>query len=119
MADQGTLTRIGNRRVAVASPKIPASGPTPSTPSASVGQYADASAATLDNEKGTVVPLNSYQLPYTARWSYFKMRGQDAHTNGVYDTWLVIGAADTTGAQYTGALATPLRDVVIAGFWTM
>lgn len=43
----------------------------------------------------------------------FKMRGEDHNTNGLYDTWQVVGQPDLTGAQYTGSLATPLRDIII------
>jgi hypothetical protein len=45
------------------------------------------------------------------------MRGQDAVVNGSYDTWLASGAPDFAGASYAGALATPLRDIVVIDAW--
>lgn len=47
----------------------------------------------------------------------YKMRGEDAVANGTYDTWLAIGTPDTTGALYGGALATPLRDIIVVDSW--
>jgi len=47
----------------------------------------------------------------------YKMRGMDALSNGVYDTWLTTGAPDTTGARYAGALNLPLRDVIVVETW--
>jgi hypothetical protein len=49
-----------------------------------------------------------------ARRVRYKMRGTDANLDGVTDTWIVYDNDDPTGAQYAGALATPLRDIVIA-----
>ena len=49
--------------------------------------------------------------------SHFKMVGQDS-TNNDLDTWRVTGAPDSTGAQYVGALATPLRNIAVAASWT-
>jgi len=43
----------------------------------------------------------------------FVMRGEDHNTNGLYDTWKVTGSPDFAGGSYAGALATPLRDIVI------
>lgn len=43
----------------------------------------------------------------------YVMRGQDKNVNGQYDTWKSVGAADFAAANYHGALATPLRDVVV------
>lgn len=51
--------------------------------------------------------------------NYFKMRGMDHNTNGLYDTWVVTGAADPTGASYFGGLAVPLRDIVIDASWSI
>lgn len=47
----------------------------------------------------------------------YKMRGMDATIHGLYDTWIVTGSPDTTGASYTGPLATPLRDIVVVDSW--
>jgi hypothetical protein len=47
----------------------------------------------------------------------YKMRGMDAVVHGLYDCWLATGAPDFAAAQYTGALTTPLRDVVIVDDW--
>jgi hypothetical protein len=52
------------------------------------------------------------QAPVTAAITYV-MRGQDHATNGLYDTWKSTNAPDFTGTLYTGALATPLRDIVV------
>lgn len=50
--------------------------------------------------------------------TYYKMRGQDAAVNGLYDTWIASGAPDTAGTYYSGALALPLRDVVVVDSWS-
>lgn len=49
---------------------------------------------------------------------HFKMIGQSA-VNSDHDTWLVVDSPDFTGAQYTGPLATPLRNISIASKWTV
>ena len=49
---------------------------------------------------------------------YFKMRGMDASTDGLYDTWVVFGLPDFAASAYAGSLATPLRDVVIDSSWS-
>ena len=43
----------------------------------------------------------------------YVMRGEDAAINGTYDVWKVTGTADFTASSYHGALATPLRDVIV------
>lgn len=48
---------------------------------------------------------------------YFRMRGQDKNVGGRYDTWTVLNAPDFTGAQYTGSLTTPLRDISVTASW--
>lgn len=48
----------------------------------------------------------------------YKMRGMDKNTNGLYDTWLVSGTPDLTGASYAGALAKPLRDIIVIDSWS-
>lgn len=48
----------------------------------------------------------------------YKMRGMDAVTNGLYDTW-ITSAPDFAGASYAGALATPLRDIVVVDAWSL
>lgn len=48
---------------------------------------------------------------------HFKMMGQD-HNNSNLDTWRVTGSADSTGAQYAGSLATPLRNITVAATWS-
>lgn len=47
---------------------------------------------------------------------FFKMVGQDKN-NSNKDTWEVTGTADFTGAQYTGLLTTPLRNVAVSDTW--
>lgn len=49
--------------------------------------------------------------------THFKMMGQD-NNNDNLDTWRVTSTADSTGVQYAGALATPLRNVTVAATWT-
>ena len=49
----------------------------------------------------------------------FKMIGMDKNISGTYDTWIVTGTADITGVNYSGGLATPLRDIHIASTWTI
>lgn len=48
---------------------------------------------------------------------HFKMLGQAANNNDL-DTWRVTGEADSAGAQYAGALATPLQNIAVAATWT-
>lgn len=48
---------------------------------------------------------------------YYKMRGMDHNVSGLYDTWTVVGSPDYAAASYVGALALPLRDVVISATW--
>lgn len=50
---------------------------------------------------------------------YYKMRGMDNGTPGLYDTWIVTNSADFSATLYAGALATPLLDVVIASSWSI
>jgi len=47
---------------------------------------------------------------------HFKMVGQDAVTTAT-GTWVVTGTPDFTGAQYTGGLTTPLRNIAISEEW--
>jgi hypothetical protein len=48
----------------------------------------------------------------------YKMRGEDALADGLYDTWLATGAPDLDGSDYEGDLVTPLRDVIVIDTWT-
>lgn len=48
----------------------------------------------------------------------YKMRGEDAVVDGRYDSWLVRSEPDLDASEYTGALARPLRDVVVIDTWT-
>lgn len=48
---------------------------------------------------------------------YYKMRGMSASVAGSYDTWIVSGQPDWSATRYTGALATPLRDVCVIGVY--
>ncbi len=50
---------------------------------------------------------------------FYKMIGMDHNVNGLYDTWVVKGSPDFTGAQYGGLLATPLRKIAIDVSWTV
>jgi hypothetical protein len=49
---------------------------------------------------------------------FYKMSGMDHNVDGLYDTWVVLGAADYAGASYTGGLATPLRKIAISSAWS-
>lgn len=49
---------------------------------------------------------------------YYKMRGMDQATAGLYDTWVIFGVPDFTATYYAGVLNLPLRDVVIDSSWT-
>lgn len=48
----------------------------------------------------------------------YKMRGEDALTDALYDSWLVEGAPDLDASEYAGALARPLRDVIVTDTWS-
>lgn len=41
----------------------------------------------------------------------YRMKGMDALTDGLYDTWNVTTSPDFSASQYSGGLNTPLRDV--------
>jgi hypothetical protein len=69
-------------------------------------------------EVGLLVHFASTRGAYPWRLAYFKMCGEDANIAGRWDTWIVYGAPDVTGAQYVGTLSTPLRGVYIAEAWT-
>lgn len=45
---------------------------------------------------------------------YYAMRGRDSVA---YRSWVVTGAPDTTGAQYTGPLVGSLSDIVVVQSW--
>ena len=47
----------------------------------------------------------------------FKMRSMDALVNGLHDTWLTSSTPDLLGTYYVGALATPLRDIIVIDTW--
>jgi len=49
--------------------------------------------------------------------TYYKMRGMDNLTNGLYATWVVSGTPDFGAARYIGPILTPLRDVCIIDVW--
>lgn len=49
--------------------------------------------------------------------SVYKMRGMDAAVSGLYDTWL-SSEVDLDGSEYHGALATPLRDIIVIDTWS-
>lgn len=55
-----------------------------------------------------------------ATLTYYKMRGMDQLTGGVYATWVVSGQPDFTAARYvnTGGLNLPLRDICVVDIWT-
>lgn len=66
----------------------------------------------------TTSPLNAHvdstlYNDFDVTEHYYLMTGTDAVTTA-RDSWKVIGAPDTTGAQYTGALTQPLRNIFIA-----
>lgn len=58
----------------------------------------------------------------STKWSagatYYKMRGMDQLTNGLYATWVVTGAPDYAAGSYVGGLNLPLRDVHVIDTWT-
>jgi hypothetical protein len=111
--DQGATTRIGARNI-YSSPTISASGPTPGIPTTSHGTYMGTSVLEQTSDVvGTLLAM-PHSLQTSAAKEY-KMCGQDKNTNGVFDTWIVYGFPDLTGAEYAGALATPLRDIFICG----
>jgi hypothetical protein len=47
----------------------------------------------------------------------YKMQGMDAVTTA-RATWLASGTPDFAASRYTGALTTPLRDVVVVDVWS-
>jgi len=112
MTDQGTTTKINIRNV-YSSPQVDASGPTPGLPTTNHGQYGrpivTEGAINLPTEQQTYHTL-TVLTPVK-----YKMCGQDASVNGLFDTWVVSNAPDFTGSQYTGSLATPLRDIFVCG----
>jgi hypothetical protein len=57
---------------------------------------------------------------WDANLTYYKMRGMDQVTAGVYATWVVTGQPDFTAARYvnTGSLNLPLRDVCVVDIWS-
>ena len=67
----------------------------------------------LGRNNWTMGPANT-----TAPVTIYKMRGMDAAVSGVYDTWLVSGAPDLDASDYSGPLATPLRDVIVIDTWS-
>lgn len=85
-------------------------------------------------------PMNADRVPDAGTWTFYydnvdraanlwspslsasivtsyKMRGMDALTTAVYDTWLSAGAPDYAATKYTGALHTPLRDIIVIDAW--
>jgi hypothetical protein len=110
MADIGKTTVMGNR-TSQASPRQAAFGPTPGTPSTSVGQFAREQVTRAVAPDAKVVNLSDRGHGMT-RWTYYTMIGMDAATTQ-RDTWRVIAAQDLTGAQYTGQLAKPLRNISV------
>lgn len=67
----------------------------------------------------TEQPCNFWTVR-AANWetTWYKMRGMDALTDGLYATWLSSAAPDTTGALYSGPLNRPLRDVIVIDTWS-
>lgn len=65
--------------------------------------------------------VDTVDISNTQSWStvtvYYKMRGMDAVTTGVYDTWVVNANPDFSASSYSGSLNLPLRDVCIIDFW--
>lgn len=53
----------------------------------------------------------------TLRPAIYKMRGQDALVDALYDCWLSPGQPDPDARAYIGALAKPLRDVCVIDSW--
>lgn len=70
------------------------------------------------NLNGIGVNLWSMGPPGPIPVTVYKMRGMDAAIDGTYDTWLVSSAPDMDASDYHGALATPLRDVIVVDSWT-
>jgi hypothetical protein len=112
MTDQGTTTRISLRNV-YSSPPVAASGPTPGLPTTDHGQYG----RPIVTEGQINLPTNTqnYTTLTVLPPVKYKMCGQDASVNGLYDTWVVSNAPDFTGSQYTGGLNTPLRNIFVCG----
>lgn len=50
--------------------------------------------------------------------TFYKMRGMDALTDGLYDTWLAESEPDLDASEYAGALNLPLRDVIVIDSWS-
>jgi hypothetical protein len=67
----------------------------------------------------TVGDLSKNTTKWSAGATYYKMRGMDQTTNGLYATWVVTGAPDYSAGSYTGALNRPLRDVHVVDTWTV
>ncbi len=110
MADIGNTTTMGFR-TAQASPRADAFGPTPGTPSTSVGRYARDQVDRPVTPDAKVISLSN-RGSGTARWKYYTMIGMDAVTTE-RDTWRVLASADPTDAQYNGLLAKPLRNISV------
>lgn len=80
-----------------------------------------ASAVTNATTKWLNVAVDGAQFSnqtWTSQITYYKMRGMDQVTDGLYATWVVTGAPDFTGAQYSGGLNLPLRAIAIVATWT-
>lgn len=56
--------------------------------------------------------------PWTTGTRYFKMRGMDQVTNGLYATWIVTGSPDFAASRYVGGLNLPLRAVTLVDTWS-
>src|SRR3954470_3213507 len=64
-------------------------------------------------------PANLWTVvPTSWRITRYKMRGMDATVAGLYDTWIVQTEPDLDGSEYGGALAKPLRDVIVIDSWS-
>lgn len=66
---------------------------------------------------GRVWSIHDYGYAPPEILTTYKMCGEDAVVNGLYDTWLVTGTPDDDASEYTGSLAKPLRDVIVIGKW--
>jgi len=74
--------------------------------------YEDVKAQAIALQQETALAFASYEdmtLPVQRR---FVMSGMDAVLT-TRDTWTVGNVPDFTGAHYAGALATPLRDIIV------
>jgi hypothetical protein len=116
MADSGALNRLGFGRTGVF-PTSSAAGQM-SKPLETSGQYSN---ELFGNFKSGTVSTLLYPANHHSdniyETKYFKMRGMDHNTNGLYDTWIVYGIADSNGTYYTGSLVTPLRDIIVVSKW--